>query len=280
MAKRKETFVQATIKYRRIIYLIMAALVCIGVYGLVKMNKDEFPTFEITQGLVVGVYPGATAAEVEEQLTKPLEQTLFSFSEVDRATSSYSKDGICYIYVEANMPIKKKDEVWSKIRLALNGRKATLPPGVLAVQVIDDFSSISSILISLESPDKDYAEMRGYADDLCDRLRELKMLSYAKLYGERGEEIAVNIDMDRLSAYGIDPSLLMLDYQTAGLPILSGEFDTDYTSSPIHVGGLTGSEREVAEKIVYSDPSGNVIRLQDIATITRQYGKPSSMVKH
>ncbi len=281
MAKRKETFVQGTIKYKRIIYLLMAVLVAIGIYGLVAMNKDEFPTFEITQGLVVGVYPGATAAEVEEQLTKPLEQTLFGFSEISRETTSYSKDGICYIYVETeNLPIKKKDEAWSRIKLALNNEKAFLPPGVLAVQVIDDFSSISSILISLESPDKDYAEMKGYADDLCDKLRELKMLSYAKLYGERGEEIAVNIDMDRLSSYGIDPTMLMLDYQTAGLNILSGEFDTDYTNAPIHVAGLTGSEQEVAERIVYSDPSGNVIRLKDIATITRQYEKPSEMVKY
>ncbi|MCD8312863.1 MAG: efflux RND transporter permease subunit [Bacteroidales bacterium] len=281
MAKRRETFVQGTIKYKSIIYLILAALVGIGIYGLVKMNKDEFPTFEITQGLVVGVYPGATAAEVEEQLTKPLEQTLFGFSEVSRATSSYSKDGICYIYVEMhNLPISKKDEVWSRIKLALDNKKAFLPPGVLAVQVIDDFSSISSILISLESPDKDYAEMKGYADELCDRLRELDKLSYAKLYGERGEEIAVNIDMDKLSAYGLDPTMLMLDYQTAGLNILSGEFDTDYTNAPIHVTGLTGSEQEVAEKIVYSDPSGNVIRLRDIATVSRQYEKPSELVKY
>ncbi|MCD8312859.1 MAG: efflux RND transporter permease subunit [Bacteroidales bacterium] len=280
MAKRKETFVQGTIRYKRIIYLLMAVLVGVGIYGLVKMNKDEFPTFDITEGLVVGVYPGATAAQVEEQLTKPLEQTLFGFSEVSRTTTSYSKDGICYIYVETNMSIKQKDEVWAKIRLALENRKATLPPGVLTVQIIDDFSSITSLLIALESPDKDYSEMRVCANELCDRLRELDNLAYAKLYGERSEEIAVNIDMDRLSAYGISPSTLMLDYQTAGLSILSGEFDTDYTNAPIHVSGLVGSEQEVAEKIVYSDPSGNVIRLRDIATITRQYAKPSELVKY
>ncbi len=271
---------EGTIRNRGIIYLFVVVLVGVGIYGLLKINKDEFPTFEIKEGLVVGVYPGATAHEVEEQLTKPLEETLFSFSEVERSTCSYSKDGICYIYVNLNSPVSKKDEVWSKIRHKLNAQKQLLPPGVLAVAVMDDFSSISSVLISLESPDKDYSEMEEYADDLCDRLRELKTLAYAKIYGSRGEEIAVHLDMEKLSAYGISPSLLMLDYQTAGMEIMSGEFDTDYASSPIHVTSLMGSEREVAEKIVYSDPTGNVIRLKDIATIERRYEKPSSMVKY
>ncbi len=280
MAQRGGKFVEGTIQNRGIIYFIMAVLVGIGIYGLIKINKDEFPTFGIKEGLVVGIYPGATAHEVEEQLTKPLEQTLFSFSEVDRSTYSYSRDGICYIYVNLNAPTSKKDEVWSKIRHSLTAQKQLLPPGVLAVAVMDDFSSISSVLISLESPDKDYSEMKLYADDLCDRLREIDDLAYAKLYGERGEEIAVKVDMEKLSAYGISPALLMLDYQTAGLEIMSGEFDTQYASSPIHITSLTESERDVAEKIVYSDPMGNVIRLNDIATIERRYEKPSSMVKH
>ncbi|MCD8207619.1 MAG: efflux RND transporter permease subunit [Bacteroidales bacterium] len=280
MAQRGGKYVEGTIRNRSIIYLVMVVLVGVGIFGLLKINKDEFPTFEIKEGLVVGVYPGATAHEVEEQLTKPLEETLFSFSEVDRSTYSYSRDGLCYIYVNLNSPASKRDEVWSKIRHSLTARKQLLPPGVLAVAVMDDFSSISSVLISLVSPDKDYSEMKVYADDLCDRLRELDDLAYAKLYGARGEELAVHLDMEKLSAYGISPSMLMLDYQTAGLEIMSGEFDTDYATSPIHITSLTGSEQEVAEKIVWSDLAGNVIRLKDIATIERRYEKPSEMVKY
>ena len=90
-------FIRGTIKYKKIVYLILFLLVAVGVYGLAVINKDEFPTFEIKEGLVVGVYPGASAAEVEAQLTKPLEDLLFSFSEVDRGSCSYSQDGICYI---------------------------------------------------------------------------------------------------------------------------------------------------------------------------------------
>ena len=77
-------FIRGTIKYKKIVYLILFLLVAVGIYGLVEINKDEFPSFQIKQGLVAGVFPGATASEVEDQLTKPLEEVLFSFPEVNR----------------------------------------------------------------------------------------------------------------------------------------------------------------------------------------------------
>ena len=273
-------FIRGTIRYKKIVYLILFLMVAVGIYGLASINKDEFPTFEIKEGLVVGVYPGASASEVESQLTRPLEDLLFSFAEVDRSSYSYSQDGICYIYVELNSPASKKDEVWSKIRHSLNQQKRLLPPGVLAVAVLDDFSSVSSALITVESTDKSYAELQEYADDLCDRLHEIPDLAKATVYGGQSEEIAVHLDLERLSAYGISPSMLMLDYQTSGMMSSSGKFETLYASSPIHVASLVDSEKEVAEKIVYADRQGNVIRLKDIATIERRYREPSSMVDY
>lgn len=276
----KGNFTEGVIRYKGIVYFIVALLVALGIYGLVNINKDEFPTFEIKEGLVVGVYPGATAQEVEQQLTKPLEDILFSFPEVDRSTYSYSKDGMCYIYVMLDVPKEKKEETWSKIKLKLDAQKMFLPAGVLAVQVMDDFSSISSVLIALESTDKGYTEMEEYAEDLCTRLREIPTLANAKIYGAQDEEIAVLIDMDKLSAYGIDPSQLMLEYQTSALQTMSGTFSTDYADSPIHVLTSVSSEREVAERIVWSDASGNVLRLKDIATIERRYKEPTSFVEY
>lgn len=273
-------FIRGTIKYKKIVYLILFLLVAVGVYGLAVINKDEFPTFEIKEGLVVGVYPGASAAEVEAQLTKPLEDLLFSFSEVDRGSYSYSQDGICYIYVELTSPASKKDEVWSKIRHSINQKKQLLPPGVLAVAVLDDFSSASSALITVESEDKSYSELQEYADALCDRLHEIPDLAKATIYGGQSEEIAVHLDMEKLSAYGISPSMLMLDYQTSGMMFSSGKFETEYASSPIHISSLVNSEKEVADKIVYADRQGNIIRLKDIATVERRYKEPSSLVNY
>ena len=125
----------------------------------------------------------------------------FSMKEINRkGTRIVSKDGICYIYTDLTTPADKKNEVWSKIRLQLNTFKQTLPPGVLAIVVLDDFSDLTSVLIALESSDKGYMEMKEYADDLSDRLRTIPELANAKIIGTHSEEIAVNVDMDRLAA--------------------------------------------------------------------------------
>ena len=89
--KKESKFIKGVIQYHNIVYLIMAMLVLYGIFGLIKMNKDEFPQFTIRQGVVVGVYPGATSEEVELQLTKPLENYLFTYSEIDKKkTYSFS----------------------------------------------------------------------------------------------------------------------------------------------------------------------------------------------
>lgn len=271
--------VLGAIKNRNIVDLFLFLLIGLGIVGLVTMNKDEFPTFEIKQGLIAAVYPGADVHQVEEELGKPLEQMLFSMSEISRPqTKVVNKDGMCYIYTDITVSSSQKTETWSKIKLKIDSFKQTLPPGVLAIVVLDDFSSLTSVLISIEAPDKGYAEMNELARDLSDRLREIPELANASIIGEQSEEFAVIADMDRLSQYGISPSALMLDYQSANLQALGGTFSTDYVSSPVHIAKNVTSEKELAERIIRTSKEGQSLRLGDVAKIERRYKEPSSLI--
>ena len=198
--RRNNDIISGSIRYQHIVWLVVAAIVLFGIYGLVKMKKDEFPAFTIRQGIVAGVYPGATTQEVDEQLTKPLEQLLFAMPEVDRKnTYSVTKEGMCYVYVGLDLSVKDKDMAWSKIRHKLNEAKLLkFPVGVLALAVIDDFGNTSSLLIAMESEDKTYTELKEYTDDLTKRLRDIPEMGNVKVQGTRDEEIAVTIDPVRL----------------------------------------------------------------------------------
>ena len=278
--KKDNNFVKSAIRYRKLIYFLVAVMVAFGIYSLFAINKDEFPTFQIKDGLVVGVYPGANAKEVEEQLTRPLEEILFKFAEVKRTTYSYTQDGICYIFVKLQCPAKQKNEVWSKIKLKLNASRILLPSGVLTVQVMDEFSAVSSVLLALQSDDKSYRELEDYADQLKTELYTIPALSNVKILGTQKEEIAVNIDNDRLSAYGVNSTMMTFDYQTAAMQTLSGKFKSDYINAPIHIEGKLSTEQEIKDRIIWSAPTGHTIRLKDVATVERRYKAPTSYVEY
>ena len=172
--KKKRNIVEWAMHYRQIIIVVVCSLVAFGVYSLPNMRKNEFPDFTIRQGIVVAVAPGNTAEEMEQQVTKPLENYIFSYKEVKKEkTYSMSRDGIVYIQVQLNDELNNKDEFWSKFKHGVQSFKSELPQNVMAVVVQDDFGDTSSLLITMESEDKTYRELNDYMDRLQDRLRSI-----------------------------------------------------------------------------------------------------------
>ena len=263
----------------RITFLIVGCLFVFGIYALARIPKQEFPEYTIRQGVVVGVYPGATAEEVEEQLAKPLEQFLMTYKEVKRAkTTSTSQNGMCYVMVELNDDVNDKDEVWSKVKHGLAAFKMQLPAGVAAVVTNDDFGDTSALLITLESDTRSYRELKGYMDDLSDRLRRIESVSNLRPYGVQQEQISVYADPERLAAYGIGEKTLSAALAAQGLTPLGGSVSNAETETPIHIAPSLAGEREVAEQIVWSDPEGHVLRVKDVARVVREYDDPDSYI--
>lgn len=265
----------------RITFLIVGCLFVFGIYALARIPKQEFPEYTIRQGVVVGVYPGATAEEVEEQLAKPLEQFLMTYKEVKRAkTTSTSQNGMCYVMVELNDDVNDKDEVWSKVKHGLAAFKMQLPAGVAAVVTNDDFGDTSALLITLESDTRSYRELKGYMDDLSDRLRRIESVSNLRPYGVQQEQISVYADPERLAAYGIGEKTLSAALAAQGLTPLGGSVSNAETETPIHIAPSLAGEREVAEQIVWSDPEGHVLRVKDLARVVREYDDPDSYIRN
>ena len=278
--KVNKGIISGSIRHQKIVWVVVAVVVAFGIYALVEMKKDEFPAFSNPQGIVAGVYPGANSEEVEAQLTKPLEEMLFTLPEVDRGrTYSVTKDGICYIYVMLDLTKSDYAQAWTKIRNKINENKAmSFPAGVLAIAVIDDFGNTSSLLIAMESSDKTYREMRGYTDDLTRRLRDIPQTGNVRVMGEQTEEIAVTVDKEKLSFYSISPNTLMMQYASQGFLTTSGTMETSDFDLPLHIENPVVSEEELEEQIIYSDAAGNTVRLRDVATVERRLAPPSKVV--
>lgn len=276
-----ERTVEFSMKNKQIVYLFVIMLMLFGVYSLFVMPKQEFPVFTIRQGLVVGVYPGVSSSEIEKRLTKPLEEYLFSYKEVKKnKTYSISRDGLAIIVVDLADNVKNKDEFWSKFRHGLQEFKQTLPSGVVTLIANNDFGETSALLISIESEEKTYRELEYYLEDLENRLRQIKSVSNLRHYGLQHEQISVYIDKEKLAAYGINSSSLLATLFTQGVSSISGTVKNEHVLAPIHISETFKNEKDVAEQIVYIDPTGNMIRLKDIATIVREYPTPTSYIEN
>lgn len=268
----RRSFIESAMCYHNIVLLLVGMLVVIGVAGLWMMPKQEMPVITLRQGAVVAVCPGMTSAEVEERVAKPLEDIVFGYKEVNKAkTYSQSKDGMVIIFVELNDNVDDRDAFWSKFKHGLSASKASLPSSVLALQAIDDIADTSALLITIESGQKTYKELRTYLDDLKERLRHIEAISNLRTYGLQSEQVTVYLDRNKMAKYGIGPYKLLNDLAMQGFTTMSGSVEDGTTVAPIHIADSYATERDVASQIVYSTPTGNVIRLKDIARVVREY---------
>lgn len=277
--KEKRNFVEWAMHYRQIVILVVTCLVAFGVYSLPEMRKNEFPDFTVRQGVVVAVAPGNTAQEMVEQVTKPLEEYIFTYKEVKKEkTFSKSRDGIVYIQVELNDDLTNKDEFWSKFKHGVSQFKAQLPGNVLALVVQDDFGDTSALLITMESEDKTYRELDDYMDLLQGRLRRINSVGRMTVSGMQNEQISVYLDHDRLSKYGLNEQTLALSLMQKGFITGGGRVKNGTMVEPIYVSRSLNTVRDVQEQIVYTDPQGNTVRLKDVARVVREYPDPDSYI--
>lgn len=277
--KKKRTMVEWAMHYRQIIILTTCCLIAFGIYSLPNMRKNEFPDFTIRQGIVVAVAPGNTSEEMVEQVTKPLEDYIFSYKEVKKEkTISKSRDGIVYIQVELNDDLNNKDEFWSKFKHGIATFKSQLPSNVLAVQVMDDFGDTSALLITMESEEKTYRELDEYMDVLQERLRRIPSVGRMSVSGLRKEQISIYIDPERLSQYGLGEKTLSLALMQKGFATTGGRVNTEGYTCPIYVAKSLNTLYDVQQQIIYTDPQSNNIRLKDVARVVKEYPQMESSI--
>ncbi len=279
--KQRADLVASAMRHKNITLLLVLTMMVAGVCSLIWIPKSEFPEFEIPVGLVVGAYPGASVEEVEQQLAKPLEEFLWTFKEIDKKrTMTHSFNDACAAVVYLDPSLKAKTEFWNKLKERLPMLKLTLPPGVLGVVANDDFGESSTMLLTLESETKSYREMNDFIDGLSDRLRQVPGLANIITMGGQKEQLAIYLDRDRLTMYGINTAMLMSKISGLTGTLYSGTLSDGTLSRAIHIQSSLNSENDLAQTIIASDPSGTVVRLGDIATIKREYPTPRQYIKN
>lgn len=272
--------IQASLKYKQITLSVLLMLFAVGIQSLLNMPRREDPKITIRSGLVVAYFPGANSAQVEDQVTKKLEQYLFQYEEVNKAkTYSTTKDGVVVINVELTERVKQPDIFWSKLRnQLLVAKQLDLPEGVRGPLVNSDFGDTEAMVIALESPTASPTELKEYAQKLEDYLRAIPATSKVKRIGEQKEEIVVSSSSEKMSQYGVSLQQVVKVLQSQNAINPTGDIKTDNSKTPLYTNGYFTTENDLANQIVGTSQSGSVVKLGDVATLKRDYAEPQSLI--
>ncbi|HRS97847.1 MAG TPA: efflux RND transporter permease subunit, partial [Smithella sp.] len=273
-------FVKKSLKYPQVTISVLVLAFIVGVYSLISMPRREDAKIHVRIGQVIAYYPGANSLQVEEQVTRKLEQYLFQYEEVKKEkTISMTRDGVAIINVWVNDNVKNLDTFWSKLNHQLLVLKAVnLPLGVQGPFVNYEFGDTEALLIAVEMDQPDDTRLRDYILILEDNLKTLKAVSKIKRIGEQKEQIVITSDSARLSQYGISFAKVMQVLQSQNDIGPAGDVKTADTKVVLHSQGYYKTADEIADQIIGAAKTGQVVRLKDVARIERRSQEPTCRV--
>ena len=274
--------VRAALRYPQVTLFLSAVVFLLGVYSMVRMPRREDPKITIRTGIVAAMYPGATSQEVEDQVTRKIEEHLFHFEEVRRdKTYSTTRNGMVVINVELNKSVTNADQFWSKLRLDMALLKAQdLPAGVLGPMVDSDFGDTVAVLIAVHGGSYGYRELTDYARTVEDGVRTLPMVSKIHRIGDQPEAIEVNSSNAQLSQYGVTPFQVMQALQGRNTIEYAGRVSDGNNKVPIQSGDRLHTEDDIRQIMVdVSRTTGQPVYIRDLANVHRTYKDPDNYVR-
>ncbi|MGM4895206.1 efflux RND transporter permease subunit [Tardiphaga sp. 839_C3_N1_4] len=261
------------LKHRSLVIYVMIVAVIFGVLSYFRLGRSEDPSFIIKTMVVQAAWPGATVEETVKQVTERLERKLQETPHLD-FLRSFTRAGVTTIFVnlQGNANAKQVADTWYQVRKNIGDIRHTLPAGVVGPGFNDDFGDTFGIIYGFTSDGFTHRALRDYVEDVRSKLLLVPDVSKIELLGAQDERIFVEFSMKELASLGIDRTALLSALQTQNIIRPAGTVQTGDETLSLRVSGSFQSEQDVAD--INFVAGGRMIRLSDIARITRGYSDP------
>jgi len=258
-------------------FLLMAAIA--GAVAFFKLGRAEDPSFTIRVMVVSAVWPGASADEMVRQVADPIEKRLQDTEDLYRIETT-ARSGRVDITVELEdyVPSPEIPARIQVIRNRMNDLARSLPQGVTGPLVNDEFSDVYFNLLGLSAPGLPHRLLVEEADRLRDQLARIPGVQKARVLGERTPRLFVDLDLDRLALYGLDPSRVGEAIAAANTLDAAGQIETSGPRLIVRAAGNRLDPEALAR--VPLTAGGRVFTLGELATIRRGVEDPPSYLIH
>ena len=257
------------------LFLIFAG----GLFAYFNMGKLADPVFTIKTALVVTPYPGASPGEVDQQVSRVIEEYVQAADEV-KTIRSTSRAGVSMVYVDL-YEYNKSDSIqqlWDILRRKVQLAQPALPPGAGPSVVHDDYSDVYGIFLALTGDGFSNAQIERYADYIKREVSFVQDVKRIQLYGIRTECIMVRIDRSKSAEKGIPPGRIVELLNSQNEVISHGEFVSgDYRIRIDSASDTFASTKDIGELLIQGRGEEQ-FRLKDLAEISRDYVRPSEPI--
>lgn len=256
---------------KKTVTLFLTVLIAVGglmAYG--RLGKLEDPEFTIKTAVVITSYPGATPREVEEEVTDAVETAVQQLGQV-KGVRSLSQEGLSTVYVDIKDEYTAHDlpQIWDELRRKVNDGQRNLPPGAGPSLVNDDYGAVYGVYFGLTGSDYTLEELRRTADFLRKELLLVEGVARVEIGGIQREGIFVEIPRATLAQLGIPLSQIVQVLQAQNVVVTTGKVDVGTERLRIDPTGAFTSVEQIGD-LLLRGASGNLIRLNDIAAISRE----------
>lgn len=267
------------IRHKQIVYFFIIAIITGGLWSYFHLGRSEDPDFTIRQAVVTAAWPGASAQQITQQVTDPLEKKLQDTKGLDYI-KSFTHDGktVIYVNLKDSVPKEEMQTRWHEIRNLANDEWGSLPSGVMGPYINDRFDDVYGSIYAVTGDGFSYEEKRKYAENIRRRLTGVEDVQKVELLGVQKQEIYVEMDQNKLASFGMRPSDVFAMLQQQGAMMPAGMIHTDSRNVAVRVEGLLDTVESLKELPIHVGERS--FHLGDVASVTQMYADPETSLMY
>jgi len=267
------------IRHKQIVYFFIIAIITGGLWSYFHLGRSEDPDFTIRQAVVTAAWPGASAQQITQQVTDPLEKKLQDTKGLDYI-KSFTHDGktVIYVNLKDSVPKEEMQTRWHEIRNLVNDEWGSLPSGVMGPYINDRFDDVYGSIYAVTGDGFSYEEKRKYAENIRRRLTGVEDVQKVELLGVQKQEIYVEMDQNKLASFGMRPSDVFAMLQQQGAMMPAGMIHTDSRNVAVRVEGLLDTVESLKELSIHVGERS--FHLGDVASVTQMYADPETSLMY
>ena len=259
--------------HRSLVLYTMVVLALFGIVSYTKLGQSEDPPFTFKVMVIRTGWPGATARQVEEQITDKIEKKLQEAPNID-VIQSYSKPGESFVFfrMKDSAPTSAVPDTWYQVRKKIGDIRSTLPAGITGPSFNDEFGDVFGNIYALTGEGFSYADLKKYADRVRAELLRVPEVAKVEFFGEQEEKVFIELSNTKLATLGVDVPTIVNALATQNAIAPAGAFETPSDKIFLRTTGDFDSAEAIRETTIRAN--GRLFRIGDIARVQRGYADP------